>query len=155
MAFLIICGNIIYAEEEGNIDSVDTTSNDVKIIEINKEKLLEDIIIKSSDKKPGVSLNAANREPVLLPLGYGTPSGRILSTSQANKIAKQAGYKGAEDFKKDMLRGMKDKTISRYNMFQSNEAGSKRGNIYLHHTSTKVYYKTGYNVNNGYYPIAP
>lgn len=147
LIFLMVSGNVAFAEETGNSNSEVTSPIEVKVIDVSKTELIENLTITPITEDNGVSLNS-NRgsKTAMLPLGYGTPSGYKLSTSQAAYVSRQAGYRGAEEFKKDMVTGQRDTTISHYNMFQSTESGVKRGNIYLHHTSTNVYYNTGFNV---------
>ncbi|MCU9613022.1 hypothetical protein OEV98_05590 [Caldibacillus lycopersici] len=155
LVFLMVSGNVAFAEEAGISNSEVTSPIEVKVIDISEKESLKDLTITPTVEDNGVSLNSyRGSKPAMLPLGYGSPSGYKLSTSQANTVARQAGYSGgAEAFKKDMVKGQRDTTISHYNMFQSTESGAKRGNIYLHHTSTNVYYNTFYNANNGYTPI--
>ncbi|MFD1928985.1 hypothetical protein ACFSFY_13160 [Sporosarcina siberiensis] len=92
-----------------------------------------------------------------LPPSGGIPSGIFVSTSRANSNAVTLGYGNAHKFKTTMVKNQKDTTIAHYNMYEvkSSKKPFQKGDILLHHTSTKTFYVTHHNIfaADGYRPI--
>jgi hypothetical protein len=144
IVFLFIGGNVAYANDSSNIDLVEPNQVEANVIDTNKGELSNGISIKPVN---GEISTSEIRKTEQLPVAMGSPSGSVLTNSQATKVVKRFGYRDVHEFKTELLRYEVDKTISHYNVFQSNgtKTGSARGDIYLRHTRSNTFYITGYN----------
>jgi hypothetical protein len=143
IVLLFIGGNAAYADETGN-----TTLEETNLTEIEEVSSINGSIVESTPLESEEPIKSMSIIQKIMKIGPGNsvPGGSFIRTNnQANKVAKTFGYKNAEAMKGDLLSGQRDKIVSHYNIYQVTEKGKIRGDIYLQHTRTRVFYKTTFN----------